>query len=295
MIEIVEIRCSLSRSGRDASLKDDLARAYSEGFTQTLTFKAEFKRDDSRLFEILRILDRGGRQLDIEHYRGDLAESNLYRLRVRREYDEADCAECEFLKLIPKDVKYFSGAGRDEASGLLVIDVECLDKRHDLAVGAPRQFIVSNRFAQLLGSSGLEGIILRPTVLLHREGHQGNPKAPRPEWEDYGLSPWYELTAEVELPPAIKGRGESAPDFRRIDLRSGTIEFQGLRNGNVETHYLTSDVAKFPKFDLARCFERDEMEYARMDRMLIASKRFYQFCRKHKVNAMWVPVRIDPD
>jgi hypothetical protein len=91
-------------------------------------------------------------------------------------------------------------------------------------------------------------------------------------------------------------------DYRGNEYRPET-SFQGcLRAGgkdsNPQLRYRKSDLDKMPDWDLAFTFEAlvaGRPVAGPYDRSLVASKRFYEFCRENGLKTDWVPVRIDPD
>lgn len=56
---------------------------------------------------------------------------------------------------------------------------------------------------------------------------------------------------------------------------------------DVELHYRRSDLATIEPFDLALSFEQ------RPARFYVASRRVYDVCKRHNLQAGWMPVRID--
>jgi hypothetical protein len=67
-----------------------------------------------------------------------------------------------------------------------------------------------------------------------------------------------------------------------------------------EPHYKASEMANAEPFDLASTYEQfgnapiqSNPDAGPGERMLIASKRFYEFCVKNKLKMDWIPVRLD--
>lgn len=291
MTEMVTIWCGLSESAADVRLCNELVTVYPEGRRRG-AFDAVLANGDERLLAIVDSLGRSGWYP--KQFEGGTIDSKKFLLSVEREYDQTDWDACELLVLGPSSGGY-CGLARDPATGQAILDVTRLKKGMHFAMASTERYVISDKVIQLLDSSGLEGTVFQPTLLMHGRSEGRNPKAKPPQWEDYGMFPWYELTAEMELPPAVKGKGLTAEPVFRVDRASGKIEFQGERFGNLEHHYRASELAQLPKFDLARGAEHSDVPGLEQDRLLIASKRFYQFCRQHQLNATWVPVRIEPD
>jgi hypothetical protein len=295
MTETVAIWCPFGDSASDQKLLAELGKICPEGPRQQVVFSVDVINGDRRLIEIFRVLERNGWQPErVIGAPFPSVGSKTFKLWVDRRYDESDWDACDLLVLGPSAGGY-CGLGRDPETGQAILDVTRLKKGTHFAMASTELYVISDKVIQLLDSSGLDGIVFQPTLLMHGRSERRNPKAKPPQWEDYGMFPWYELTAEVEFPPVVKRKGLSAEPLYRVDPKRGRIEFGGERFGNYEHHYRASDLAKLPKFDLARAAEHSDVPSLEHDRLLIASKRFYQFCRKHKLKSFWWPVRIDPD
>jgi hypothetical protein len=63
--------------------------------------------------------------------------------------------------------------------------------------------------------------------------------------------------------------------------------------GHPELRYLRSEIESLGPFDLACTFEQHSPDP--LGRPLIASRRFYQVCRDHKLGVRWIPVHLEDE
>lgn len=248
-------------------------------------FDLRLPEDDPRTVNVLRELENAGLRpwLDVFRPREKRQEYSIYRYR---EYDDRDHSCCNALRLEPQDE--VSGVLRNE-SGLVRLGPRGLDSRIDIARTEGSAIVVPDRVRGLLETRSLRGLRFCPTVLYdRRELERQSVRWGSKEFPE----PWWELTSELTLPPMSPAVVKTTPKGDPVPR-----DFQGmlmLREPpftGVEFHYLKSDLRRFGDFDLAQTFERFGTQPD--DRWLVASKRFYEFCKANKIKCGWVPVRID--
>lgn len=159
-------------------------------------------------------------------------------------------------------------------------------------------YFVPQHVKELLGRSGLKCIAFKPTVL--RESDQNF--APSHAWSEVDTEPWWELTADVHMPPLglnteLVYWRDSQPlterDRRGERWNDGVLPIEGFyarpqlryRRKDIQSHMGTG-------WDVARMYEpfgHRVWDY----HPLICSQRFYRFCVEQGVEAEWVPVHIE--
>lgn len=113
-----------------------------------------------------------------------------------------------------------------------------------------------------------------------------------------GHTPWWQLQSDRELPAMCEViersivRGSMPPLPTTRDHR-GNVVLSEPPFGDLQPRYLESEWRERTPFDVAASYERTGI--GEFGRMLVVSKRFYDFCEREGLKADWVPVRIDPD
>lgn len=269
---------------------DDLVSIYPEGRDRH-AFWSFLPVDDDRTAAIMDLLAQAGWHPWGDHSRPK-DRSREYTLLLERQYDDADLA-CEYLELSPRTKDW--GPYRDEATGLVKLDVHQLDNSADFGAAYTGRYVVPQRVKRLLETANLRRVVFRPALLADSEQRESGSEKIIP-WETWG-PPWWEITSDYTLPPVSPSMDLRDNNGNRVepgDPRRYYHRREGLYLWP-ELHYRSSDLANAPAFDLARTLERFGGELRWDESMLVASRRFYQFCVDHGLKTDWVPVRIDSD
>lgn len=259
--------------------------------------------DDPRVAQALFILERAGCKPWMPADGKYPSPPNEFLVAYERVYEEGDFIGSQFVEVHPDYLFKDSaprqlGGGRTalEAGRLLELGVTHLSNSCDCAFTEAGYygFVVPDRVRRLLEGGGLGGISFRDTVPLVPGGLAGRPVP----WSEVG-EPWWELTSTLVMPPVSPTMDLRDPDTRQRmspgETANGCYRYDGLYRP-VELHYRVQDVQSMSPFDLAHTAESFSGR-ARPDplqRSLVASKRFYDFCRENSLQIGWVPVRIEP-
>jgi hypothetical protein len=258
------------------TLMQRLASIYPEGRLRE-HFKCTLNVTDERAVAVQVALAEAGFRPWMDHSRP--CEAREYWVDLLREYEPSDVEGLPYLELQPVFVD--AEVERQESDGLM--DVSRIGSKVDLDFARVdrNRYLVLDRTKQLLAASGLLGPAFRQTV---------DRKSRR-------RGPLWELCSTIPMPPLSE----------KMDLRT----FQSLpapRDGSVK-HYVPKEglyqppelrydsvaMAAMQPFDLAYTRESlgGEPRWESMDRTLIASARFYQFCQSNGLKTGWIPVRLE--
>ncbi len=205
-----------------------------------------------------------------------------YGLTVMRYYDETDWDQAKYLQPFPKTSLGLSI--RRSMKDRLLLRPAHARRTHLLAAANWAWLVVSDDMKQKLEQSGLQRL-----KFLEVQFPKTLPAAAGTLWE---------LTSELRLPrmsPRCKFvkelGGKQVPHW---EPNCTLVEGDSL-TGDVhpEFHYQESVIRSVEPFDLALTFEG--WGGGEGDPKLVASKRFYQFCRAQQIKMSWMPVRIDPE
>jgi len=212
-------------------------------------------------------------------------ETPSYSLGRWREYDLSDFEAAEHLMLKPAET--LGHAIRVDSK--LLLDQRKLRKNGSFG-HANHGVVVPDRIRRQLETISLTHIDFKPTQPAKYSGSAVHDQVL--SWDHHG-PPWWELWSDLVLPPV-------SPSMIKVDNKGNPVPrayFQGAYMkdlpdySDVELHYLRSEIEALDRFDLAVTYE--ESWGSLFTRPLIASQRFYQFCKEHKLKCDWVPVRID--
>ena len=159
-------------------------------------------------------------------------------------------------------------------------------------------YCVRQHAKDLLERSSLAHVAFKPTVLRD----EGRNFAPCHDWAAVDAEPWWELTANVHMPPLSLGTdlvywrdrlSLSERDRRGEVWNDGVLPVEGLF-ARPELRYRRRDLnyVMGRPWDVARVYEPCRSRSSDY-RPLICSQRFYRFCIEHGIEAEWVPVRIE--
>ncbi len=206
----------------------------------------------------------------------------LYRLIIRRHYDASDWETARYLQPSPKSSLGLSV--KRSRSDRLILRPGHAQQKNLLAAANWPWLAVSDDMRQKLEQAGLQRLKFLDVQYT---------KQPTPD-----LRPLWELTSDLRLP-------RMSPRCKFVNERGGapvpqwepsTVLVEGdEQSGNIwpEFHYTESAIRSAEPFDLALTFEG--WGGGEGIPKLVASQRFYQFCKAHKLKMDWIPVRIDPD
>jgi hypothetical protein len=161
------------------------------------------------------------------------------------------------------------------------------------------RYLIPDRVKRILEGFQGVGVAFKPTVL-------DESRSPEMQilisWDDVGdevrSEPWWELTSNLLMPPVSKDQdlvdSKSRPVISRSPLPEKGVRFVEDNYAEPELKYDRDSLATMApvEFDLARTYEALAPDPKDDQRLLIASKRFYEFWTKNGLKCEWVPVRI---
>jgi hypothetical protein len=233
-------------------------------------FRASLPPNDLRIQQILDHLRACGMEPQI--HPGTNLRPKQFRMNYRRIYDNTDIESAELLEPIPQIVIWKTVNRRPD--GVLAIRASELRTRFAIASAAPDGMMVADETRAAMVADGLVGPSFKPLAV---EGSKA---------EKYQGRIW-ELASDRLMPPL-------SPTCRFVNSKG--IPCSGPKEGGLrdeapytppEFHYLRTAITRLSDFDLARTEE--------IKTCFIASKRFYQFCVKHRIPMKWRPVRVDDE
>lgn len=296
----------------------ELVRTHPEGIrgSHGHAFRAILPTTDERAQTLLKCLAQAGYKPWVDRTRS-IDRSREFSLQYRRQYDEADLEQCDYLELRPPPEAHVHDAAQRDSAGRIQllsgespewhrlshvepaaaasIRKEYLKESVDFSFTMPSSYIVPDRVKGILETGQFQHSRFRPTALV--SGLVATAGSIAISWEEYG-APWWELDSAFTMPPL-------SDSMTFTDMRGNVLKEHNFSNGfhrreglylQPELHYRASDIMGLEQFDLARTFEPfgNRKGYDRNDCPLVASKRFYRFCVENDLKTNWVPVRIDP-
>lgn len=292
----VETRISfLYRRDIGQELLDRLIAVYPEGQcgAQGHGFEVCLPADDPRIPAIQELLARGGRRPWADHSRA-LNKTCEYHYEQLRSYGNSDWDGLPLLELAPS--VSCPGMFRCEENGFVKLHLDDLDNSADFAKANVERYVVPERTKRCLENANLKHVMFRPTLLCDRSRGKAGQLAPLVPWDDWG-PPWWEITSDYRLPPVSPAMELLDPVTGQVISRGNPDALYVQREGfyqPAELHYLKSELPDLDDFDLAQTFETFGGHKRWDEHTLIASRRFYEFCRDHDLRTDWVPVRVDP-
>lgn len=204
---------------------------------------------------------------------------NQYSLEMEREYDRTDWDVAEYL--VPRARIDVLGLGRtgDGKPKLSRSPIPCT--------------------AVVVGGADPEVTVidwLKDAILQARMRHAQFEEVQMCEGASWPGESWWALTSDLTLPALSSHCDLRDEDGQPCDGRRGNGCFlkEGLlRRG--ELRYTRAAIASVGDFDIALTREWFGGRTGPCHPRLVASSRFYQFCRKQKLKMDWIPVRVDPE
>ena len=154
-----------------------------------------------------------------------------------------------------------------------------------LAGMARELLVVSSRVEEKMEAAGLEHLLFRTMRLMNEASNQVVP------WPN-AAGRYSMLTSDLVLPFADRTNLRDARGNPYIgDTQAGCHILSNWSDGEYEPpelRYRRQDVEKVPPFGLAVTNE----QFRPGRRLLVASKKFYEFCRSQHLKMDWIPVRV---
>jgi hypothetical protein len=256
-----------------------LLTRYPEGNLLNTCFSMELETNSSLYGELHSFLVSLGLKPRAPHAGDSVGE---YGLTVMRYYDETDWDQAKYLQPFPKTTLGLS-IQRSMKDRLLLRPAHAR-RTHLLAAANWAWLVVSDDMRQKLEQAGLQRLKFLEVQF--------------PKTLPVDAGTLWELTSDLRLPrmsPRCKFvtelGGKQVPQW---EPNTVLVEGDGMIGDiHPEFHYQESVVRSVEPFDLALTFEG--WGGGEGDPKLVASQRFYQFCRAQQIKMSWMPVRIDPD
>jgi hypothetical protein len=286
---VITAKLSVMRDDVEPTVFDRLVGAYPRGKTSGGHFRVALSQTNPDMVNLLKIL-RDASLTPCPGWRTP-KKGREFSLHLERSYTQAELAAYEFLELSPPpEATNYNAVHRSDDMIMIPADSQP-DGDPDLLRGMPTWYFVPTRVKSLLEKSGLTGIQFKPTVFIPRHGI-GRVLVGEE-------SPYWELDSGLTMPPV-------SPDMSLVDndghpVRSGDVSNGFHRREGLfffpELHYWAPEGKLKLRFDLARTFEafNSKTYYEPLDRPIVASKRFFDFCVEHGVKTRWVPVHVNSD
>ena len=253
----------------------DLVRICPEG-NLGKCFGVGLFRDDPRLELLLQRLRADGLQADPSRNGLGYFPVGIHRHYSRKDLDDSVLLDFEPTR-IATQVADISDSGQ--------VSVSASKPKTSLNIFALDMDVtaVTQEVKEQMLAAGLQHVTFDP-VLVTGKGSE--------EWQ----GKIWQLSSDLKLP-------KLAPKCKLVYPGRGGGPFDGDYSrwvmveedfySPVLFHYRASDLVNMETFDLACPFER--MTDSPHERYLIASQRFYRFCRDRGYRLSWWPVCIDPD
>lgn len=236
-------------------------------------FRFSLTDDDPRTGAIFDALEREGWRPQ-----NSLCErERVFQVTARREYDPADWAAAEYLRLQPR--RKVEVARRRGTHLVLAGPPEGSPDGRDIFDAGAGRLVVPDGLKERMEGAGLVGPGFLPTFFSRRRRPSG----------------WWELTTDRRMPPlsdrnSLFGLGDGGPGTSWLLL--GGLTETGVILVGAECRYDRSAIAPLEPFDLARTHESFAVEDVPWT---VASQRFYRFCVSEGLEIDWTPVRIDEE
>lgn len=272
-------------------LVDDLKEIYKDDKPNHYFSAPHLLEDDPVVKKILDRLSEAGMNPRISKSgKGEIDYEKEYIFRRFHVYEPSDFEGLDYLALNPHEA---TPAGY-RTDGLIELMRAGLNKTADLMVMGAGWYVVPDRIKAVIESSDLVGPMFRPTRLIDDPG----PRKKYFDWQEEFGSTWWELTSEIAMPPlsdTVEVRDRNSQPLKdRQDFSNGFYPVDGFY-ARPELHYRRSEMDAMPAFDLAKTYEPMGINEESDARPLIASRRFYDFCREKQIKTEWVPIRIEED
>jgi hypothetical protein len=248
-------------------------------------FRCELPAEDGRVKEILALLESQG----MRAFPAGTSESgrnvaaNEYRLTYLRLYEQSDYDNAPLLVPAPH-----ARADLDrslESDGFLHLPAREMSKGWAFAEACWWWVVVRGHVKTAVEGAGLKDVGFQPVKVNFKD-------------REIETDRLWELTSSLTLPPLSPHCTLFHSDMTPFsgDYSKG-CRLEERHYVPAEFHYRREDLAKVGEFDLARTHEEFPYSYPnpRKYHKLVASQRFYRFCRQQKYQLNWIPVRIDPD
>ncbi len=255
------------------------------------TFFLETAADAPVVQQVLKVLKAEGLKLPVTPAEaGGPSHVNICYLR---EFEDVDYDRAEYLQVcyagnnvLSESValkrvvgKLEKRSARDLAASYRV-DTMKLDKAGGYAMRD--QLVVLDHIKALLLKEDFKQLTFR----------QCEPLSDPHGYFDEGLDPVWEVQSGLVLPPLAAGC-----QLYEMEAYDGSGDIvRAVNDDLVEPgllKYRAADLRRLKPFDVARTRER--LGWGLCDHPLVVSQRFYQFCKRKKLDCGWLPVRIDPD
>ena len=200
-----------------------------------------------------------------------------YRLVLHYHYEEKDLAASELLELRP--TKALMADAEIHPDGSMEIKATPAVVNLSGSWNMTLDYLVSDLIRERCLSEGLAGPTFAPVTV----------RGPR----QAVVGTVWKIGASITMP-----RLSNTQDLRHV-RSEGVVEFDGVYSDNMclrdglhsvsEIHYRQSDLERMEPFDLAVTYEPLQQRAGR----IIASPRFYRFCKANKLRFDYMPVRVD--
>jgi hypothetical protein len=257
--------------------------------------------------------------------------STEYTLEYRRTYEKGDWEPAECLEPRPKLL--IDDDSHRSMTGVLLVEPKVLQRKISIAQASWPAIVVSEELKRQILDAGLKHVAFKAAAIMGnpKEGYGqswdrllvevareqsmgekivetqrqkaerlravGQERARNTKITRFAEGLW-ELSSDLVLPrlsPRCQLQDEKGEPVRD-DFSTGIFLREDLYQPP-ELRYTRSSIRKVEPFDLALTYEPLSGWYPTWEwyRHLVASKRFYEFCKARKLKMDWIPVRIDPD
>lgn len=288
----IEARFSLGPREVGRALFDEMWNRFPEFRTQTPggpVLRFVIPTGDPRLGSVQQILSRAGFVPWENHFRAALP--NEYAIRLERIYGPADWDAAEFL--IPRPAGTFARTRTDDR-GRVRVQADVYENRTGMnadIAGDPvkPQVYVSAPIRTAFEAARLDHLVFEEALLAGED----------PDTGEEALIPWpdppghrWTLTSDLVLPPAVHDNMVTRKGERYAgDSSGGCLLHEGLYTSS-ELRYRRAVLAHVPLFGLALTNELFGPVVGNR-RLLIASRSFYEVCKRLNLAMNWQPVRVD--
>ena len=266
----------------DAALQAIVAGCGGDPFDRSIELRAE----DPNVSRVQQILEDAGTTPKTPGTKRTPHNYNTSRSR-RWEPRDLDSAEFLWLQGIPPVVG--SACSIFEDRGVRAPASTLRGKQREF-IGKSSIVLCSDLVAGRLGSQAFNDLRFSPIMIVTGGA----------DFKDW-LAPvrhdtWWQGGSELRLPPMSPvierwwPQGIKPPVQRPREERAFVI-LSDPPFRDLQPAYLKSDWQEVSPFDIAATYETTTND--RFGRMLIVSKRFYEFCMKEGLKADWVPVRFE--
>ncbi len=237
-------------------------------------FACELNIDSRIAVELIGFLEKQGLQ------RHGSAGTGRFGCKHHRIYDDDDFAAADYLVMFPTEevgMPDLTAQSRDE-NGRAILTGQ-LPTSFTIAFGRRHGNYVSGKIRSAIEGKNFTGPSFSETLDLSRVR---------------GQDPAWEIGSTVVLPKLANTHQlvhVNDEPFLGDYSRPVWVREPPFANRSAEFYFRARELKSIEPFDLARTFEN----HRKLGHTLVASQRFYRFCRELELPIRWQPVRIDPD